>query len=126
MGEIIGLRCSGCGKSWNIKLGHGLLHWNKDAIINEFSAEKAESVKTFYDINESPFFSFVPVICKTCRDFVSVPAIFPDANKQNVGIWNPCPVCNNINTIPVLEGKELVCPRCSCNKIDWETLGTWD
>ncbi len=124
MGEMKHLKCTSCGKEWDINIGHGMMHGKKSFVIKGFSPQAQARVENAIKDEIHPPYGFSQAIatCKKCEEFVGVPTI----KTKSASIVDVCPKCAGIVELAPENLQGLKCPSCGGDVEVSKPKGHWD
>ena len=124
MGEVKHLKCTNCGREWDISVGAGRMHGKKESVVTCFSPRLQSRVEQAIRNEAHPPFGFAMAIgsCRSCKEFVSVPTIRSGAER----IADSCPNCSGEVEAAFDPAESLSCPACGGKAEVSKTPLLWD
>ena len=124
MGKTFDWKCPTCGKSWQLREGHGMNHALLELVAKEFPPEMRQEVIACAGEEKWPVFrfNFRSARCVPCGSMVSVPHIeFPKSGKSVTG---NCTACGQ--TVTCETEDRVLCPNCGLTHLEKQIAGDWD
>ncbi len=125
MGIIRQLKCTSCGREWQLRLGHGMRHGILGRVMEVFPEDIQRSIAAEVDAGQLPLFRFDyrAAVCGRCRNVAAVPVLeLIEKKKAFVG---ECPDCRGSAEL-LEEDLPVICPGCKNGQLEMQDIGHWD